>query len=103
MFLAAAVAAAEDRVRLPTGVYLDPAAGTHQAGSMPLAAVLAPEGNRIVLLLCGWREQGVQVLDSRTGAVLQTIEQPAAFIGIAFAPDGKSLWTSGGNDDSLYR
>lgn len=103
MLVAAAVAAAEGRVRLPTGVYLDPAAETHQAGSLPLAAVLAPEGNRIVLLLCGWREQGVQVLDSRTGTVLQTLEQPAAFIGIAFAPDGKSLWTSGGNDDSLYR
>lgn len=103
MLLAAAVVAADSRVRLPTGVYLDPASETHKAGSMPLAAVLAPKGDRIVLLLCGWREQGVQVVDSRTGTVLQTVEQPAAFIGIAFAPDGKSLWASGGNDDSLYR
>src|SRR5260221_8177620 len=31
------------------------------------------------------------------------LPQTAAFAGIAFSPDGKSLWTSGGNDDSVYR
>lgn len=101
--LIAATSLTADRVRLPTGVLLDPAGETHDAGSLPLAAVLAPEGNRIALLLCGWREQGVQIIDRHNGTVLQTVEQPAAFIGIAFAPDERSLWASGGDDDSLYR
>jgi len=72
-------------------------------GNFPLAAVLSPDGSRVALLLDGWREQGVQVLDRATGAVLQTLTQPAAFVGLAFAPDGHSLWASGGNQDVLYR
>ena len=88
---------------LPTGNYLDPAAPSTPLGSMPLNAVLAPEGDRIVVLLNGWREEGIQVVDRSTGRILQTLEQPAAFIGIAFTPDGRTLLASGGNEDVVYR
>lgn len=70
---------------------------------MPLAMVLSPEGDRVVVLLNGWREQGVQVVDRKTGHVLQTLEQAAAFIGLEFSPDGKTLYASGGNQDVVYR
>ncbi len=94
--------ASADPVRLPTGAFLDPAAPARPLGNFPLAIAAAPDGNRFAVLLCGYRQQGVQIVDS-TGAVLQTIEQPAAFVGLAFAPDGRSLWASGGNEDRLYR
>jgi len=54
-------------------------------------------------LLNGWRQQGVQVVDRKTGAVTQTLDQPAAFIGLTFAPDGRTLYASGGNADVIYR
>ncbi len=88
--------------RLPTGVMLDPVAPAHRVGNFPLAMALAPEGDRLALLLCGYREHGVQIVDAATGAVTQTIAQPAAFIGLAFAPDGKTLYASGGNEDAIY-
>lgn len=91
------------RPRLPTGKYLDPVAKTSPLGSMPLAMVLAPGGAQVVVLLNGWREQGIQVIDRRTGQVTQTALQPAAFLGITFSPDGRSLYTSGGNQDVVYR
>src|SRR6188474_2280698 len=75
------------RPRLPTGVYLDPAGRSFNAGSMPLAMTLAPDGKRVVLLLNGWGQQGVQVLDRGTGAIVQTIEQASAFLGLVFSPD----------------
>jgi DNA-binding beta-propeller fold protein YncE len=31
-----------------------------------------------------------------------TLEQPAAFLGAAFSRDGKELYVSGGNDDSIF-
>lgn len=89
-------------VRLPTGAFLDPAAPTHAVGNFPLAAVVAPEGDRLVLLLGGWRQQGIQIIDRVTGEVTQTIEQPSAFIGLTFSPDGKTLFASGGNDDTVH-
>ena len=100
-FLAVATQAAEPR-RLPTGAMLDPVATAHDVGNFPLAMAVAPGGERVALLLCGWREQGVQIVDRKSGAVMQTLPQTAAFIGLAFAPDGKTLFASGGNDDSIF-
>ncbi len=97
------VNADESHARLPTGVHLDPASPLHLVGQMPLAMVEAPEGDRVVLLLNGWREEGVQVVERSTGRVLQTVTLPAVFLGLQFAPDGRSLYVSGGNGDVVYR
>ena len=70
---------------------------------MPLAMVPSPEGDRLVLSLNGWRQQGIQVIDRQSGTVLQTIPQPAAFLGLAFSNDGQTLYASGGNEDVIYR
>lgn len=90
------------RPRLPTGAWLDPAAPVTDIGPLPLAMVPAPEGDRVVMLLCGWRQQGVQVA-TVDGRVLQTVDQPAAFVGLAFSPGGRTLYASGGNQDVVYR
>ncbi|HEY6225008.1 MAG TPA: bifunctional YncE family protein/alkaline phosphatase family protein [Gemmatimonadales bacterium] len=69
---------------------------------MPLGMVVSPAGSRVVLLLGGWREHGLQVVD-RTGQVRQTIPQAAAFVGLAFSGLGTTLYASGGNTDVVYR
>lgn len=89
--------------QLPTGVHLDPIGRSTPTGSFPLTMLPSPEGDRIVLLLSGWREQGVQVLDRASGRILQTLVQPAGFLGAAFSPDGKVLYASGANTDVVYR
>ncbi|HYM59392.1 MAG TPA: beta-propeller fold lactonase family protein [Thermoanaerobaculia bacterium] len=98
----ASLASASEPLPLPTGHRLDPAAPSFAVGNFPLTMVLSPERNRLVVLLCGWRQQGLQVVDRASGEVLQTLDQPAAFLGLAFAPDGKTLWASGGFDDAVY-
>lgn len=88
--------------RLPTGRSLDPAGVTSPVGQMPLGMAASPDGRRLVLLLGGWREHGLQVLD-RAGRVTQTLPQVAAFVGLVFSADGKTLYASGGNTDVVYR
>ncbi|MEA2337177.1 MAG: hypothetical protein QOE82_1184, partial [Thermoanaerobaculia bacterium] len=102
IFLTTVAVHATDLVRLPTGVSLDPVAESHSVGNFPLTMVLAPGGNRVALLLNGWRQQGVQIVDRKSRAVVQTLPQIAAFLGLVFSPDGKMLYASGGNDDSIF-
>ena len=101
-----AVIAAQDPSgvrRLATGARLDPAGVSHDLGPLPLAITLSPDKSRVVVLLNGWREQGIQVLDRASGRSVQTVPLPAVFLGMAFSPDGKSLYVSGGNQDVIYR
>lgn len=87
--------------RLPNGLTINPAGRLFDVGNMPLSAITAPDGN-IVLLLSGFREQGVQVVDPRAGKILQTVSQPSAFLGLIFSSDGKTLYASGANEDAVY-
>jgi YVTN family beta-propeller protein len=88
---------------LPTGVCLDAAGRSFGVGNMPLAMALSPEGDRLVVSLSGWREQGLQVVERDTGRVVQRLAQPGAFLGLAFSPDGRTLYASGGDEDAVFR
>jgi DNA-binding beta-propeller fold protein YncE len=86
--------------RLPTGVKLDAAGRLINAGNMPLAMVLAPDGRHVVVSLCGYLHQGLQVVDLESGSVVQTIDKKSTFLGLAF--DGDTLYASGGHDNVVY-
>jgi YVTN family beta-propeller protein len=88
--------------RLPTGAVLDPAGATFAVGPYPFTMVAAPEPDRVVVLLAGYRGNGVQVVQTTTGKVLQTLPQPAAFVGLTFDATGSRLYASGGNRDLIY-
>ncbi len=87
---------------LPTGLKLDPVGDAVELGSLPSNLVAAPGGDKVVVVLSGWREQGIQVVDLKTGQVTQTLLQDGAFYGAAFSPDGQQLYVSGGNTDLLF-
>ena len=87
---------------LPTGVRLDPAGDAVELGSMPLNVVAAPSGDKAVVVLSGWREQGIQVVDLKTQQVTQTLLQDGAFYGAAISPDSRTLYVSGGYTDKLF-
>src|SRR6266545_2064359 len=89
--------------RLPTGVKLDPAGAVQDVGPLPLAMIQSPDGRYFVLVLSGYTEQGAQIIERASGRVVQTLVQPAAFVGGAFSRDGRELFVSGGNRDIVYR
>jgi DNA-binding beta-propeller fold protein YncE len=87
---------------LPTGVRLDAVGDAIELGSLPLNVVVAHSGDKAVVVLGGWREQGIQVVDLKTRQVTQTLLQDGAFYGAVFSPDGRTLYVSGGNTDTLF-
>lgn len=105
LLLSAAACAQDKQVfasPLPTGVRLDPVGDAIELGSLPINLVAAPGGDKVVVVLSGWREQGIQVVDLKTRTVTQALLQDGAFYGAAFAPDGHHLYVSGGNTDMLF-
>jgi YVTN family beta-propeller protein len=88
--------------RLPTGAVLDPAGASYDVGPYPFTMIPAPEPDRVVMLLAGYRGNGIQVVQTTTGKVLQTLAQPAAFVGLTFDAAGRRLYASGGNRDLIY-
>ena len=87
---------------LSTGERLDPVGAAIDLGSMPVAMALSPERDKLAIVLSGWREQGLQIVDLKSHQVTQTLAQPSAFLGVAFSQDGKELFISGGNEDAVY-
>src|SRR5947207_10826413 len=87
---------------LPTGVRLDAAGDVVELGSLPLNVVAVPSEGKAVVVLSGWREQGIQVVDLKTRKVTQTLTQDGAFYGAALSPDGHALYVSGGNTDTIF-
>ena len=59
---------------------------------MPLNIVPARNSDKVLVVLCGWREQSIQVVDLKTQQVTQTLLQESAFYGAAFSPDGNTLY-----------
>jgi YVTN family beta-propeller protein len=99
----ATTAANDSANRLPTGARLDPAGRMVDVMPLPLAMMPSPDGEALLLLSSGYFEQGITVLDRVTGAVRQRLPQTSAFVGLAVAPDGRSFWSSGGNEDVVYQ
>ena len=87
-------------ILLPTGKSLDPAGRAIPVGNMPLAMVAAPGGQKLLVLLSGWRHQGIQVVDVASGNIAQTVELNSSFLGIAVS--GTTVFASGANDNVVH-
>jgi DNA-binding beta-propeller fold protein YncE len=87
---------------LPTGLRLDPVGEYVDLSSMPLGMALSPGKDKLAVVLSGWREQGVQIVDLASRRVTQTLPQDSAFYGVAFSSDGQKLYVSGGNEDAIF-
>ena len=90
--------------RLPTGRLLDPAVPSMPlTGTFPLSFAFSPDSSRLAVLHSGYSRQGIEIVDLRGRRVTQTLDQPAAFVGLVASPDGGTLFASGGNQNLVYR
>lgn len=90
----------------PTGYGIAPAGTQTNLGDLPLDAALSPDRSTLAVVNAGQATQSLQLVDAATGRVTQTVPYPnpkAVFTGLAFSPDGRALYVSGGGQNVVRR
>ncbi|HET9014056.1 MAG TPA: phosphatase PAP2 family protein, partial [Thermomicrobiaceae bacterium] len=95
---------APDPPRTSAGWLLTPAGTQTNLGDFPMAAALSPDGRYLVVSNDGDGVQSLQVVDVSTSTVVQTVPYPAPqalYLGLAFAPDGRTLYAAAGGNNLI--
>jgi YVTN family beta-propeller protein len=82
---------------LPNGWRLTPLGRAIQTEDMVLNVSVAPDRKSVVALHSGFNPHGLVVLDARSEEAAQRIPLKSAWLGLAWHPNGKRLYVSGGN------
>jgi YVTN family beta-propeller protein len=90
------------QTQLANGWKLSPAGTATPLGDLPLNLQISPDGRLAAVVNAGWGENSVQLLDAATSQVLDTRVVPAAWAGLAFGPDGRTLYASGGQHNRIH-
>ena len=90
-------------VILPNQWSLRPVGRQVEVGDFPAAIALHPGGRHAAVLHCGFGPHEVVIVDVEARTVVSRTRIEESFQGIAFAPDGRTLWVSGGAAERLLR
>jgi YVTN family beta-propeller protein len=89
---------------LPSGYAVTPAGEQTRLGDLPLGAAASPDAHWLVVSNDGEGTQSLQVIDTATGTVTQTVayrKPEAVFTGLAFSGDGHRLYASGAGNNKI--
>jgi YVTN family beta-propeller protein len=84
------------------GLGLSPAGQHVQVSDIPLKMLIAPDGKAVVAVCAGYNEAGVNLVSLDAKHERQFISLKEAFNGLAFSPDGKKFFVSGGDRGVIY-
>jgi YVTN family beta-propeller protein len=85
---------------LPNGWRITPVGKSLETNDMVLNATPAPDGLAVIVMHAGYNPHGLVVVDTKTEEIVQRIPLKSAWFGLAWSPDGKRLFVSGGNANS---
>jgi YVTN family beta-propeller protein len=86
---------------LPNGWRIAPAGSHLDVGDLPLAMAIHPDGKHVVITNNGWSKPSLRVVDLERRQVTQKLALDHAWLGLAWHPDGKRLYSSGAADNSI--
>ncbi len=78
---------------------ITPAGVQTTLGDLPLNAVLSPDGRALLIANSGAGVQSLQVVSTADNHIMETIPYPvpgSVFVGLAYSPDGRHAYASGG-------
>src|SRR5688572_20193515 len=87
---------------VPTGQRLTPAGQHIEVNDRPLGMVLSPDGSRLAVVTgSNFAPRALHLLDAKAGKLLSTERIGDSFVGVAFSPDGKTLYIGGGASNEV--
>jgi YVTN family beta-propeller protein len=86
---------------LPNGWTLTPEGAQVPVSDLPLNMVLSDDGRYLLVTTNGAGDQTIDVIDLQIGQSVQTVSVKKSWLGLAFAPDGKRFFVSGGDDNEV--
>ena len=88
-------------VLLPNGWTVAPAGRSVQVGDFPMSMVLAPDGRRLVISNNGWSKPSLTIVDTVQAYVSARVPLEHAWLGLAWHPDGKRLYSAGAAENTV--
>src|SRR5262249_12312970 len=87
---------------------ITPAGRQSALGDLPLNAILTPDGQHLLVANSGAGPQSLQLIEASTGKIAQEIQYvsttspSSVFVGLAYSPDGKRAFASGGGSNVIH-
>jgi DNA-binding beta-propeller fold protein YncE len=86
---------------LPTGWKIQPAGRHMPIGDLPLAMVESPDGQFLVVTNNGYAKPTLTVVDLQRGYVASKAQLEHAWLGLAWHPDGRRVFSSGAGQTTV--
>jgi YVTN family beta-propeller protein len=86
---------------LPNGWRIAPAGRHVMVGDLPLAMLVSPDGRWVIVTNNGYAKPTLTIVDLSSLSVLEKTPISDAWLGLAWHPDGKHLFASGGADGTV--
>jgi YVTN family beta-propeller protein len=86
---------------LPNGWKIQPAGRHMPIGDLPLAMVESPDGNYLVVTNNGYAKPTLTIVDLERGYVASKTNMEHAWLGLAWHPDGRRVFSSGAGQTTV--
>ena len=86
---------------LPNGWKIQPAGRHLSVGDLPLAMVESPDGNFLIITNNGYAKPTLTVVDLKMGYVNSKANLEHAWLGLAWHPDGRRVFSSGAGQTTV--
>ena len=93
---------AEGGVLLASGWRLRPAGKQVPLSTLPMSAVVSPDGKYVLVLNGGIAPPSISVLDAATASEIGRTPVADAWLGLTFSPKGDRVYVSGGSEAAIF-
>jgi YVTN family beta-propeller protein len=95
--------ATPDGYALPNGWKISPAGRLVNTEDMVLKLITSPDDRVVIASHSGYNPHGLVIADENSEEVLQRIPLKTTWLGMAWSPNGRTLYVSGGNANGQKR